>query len=64
MWIVPWNPFLMKKLLKSEVCGSHEQCTGPTGMHCSHEKVNNHDPKKKNENAGCGKSKTHFPNAH
>ena len=37
----------MKKLLKSEICGSHEQCTGPTGMHCSHEKVNNHDPKKK-----------------
>ena len=21
MWIVPWDPFLMKKLLKSEVCG-------------------------------------------
>jgi len=23
----------MKKLLKSEVCESHEQCTGPTGVH-------------------------------
>ena len=26
----------MKKLLKSEVCGSCEQCTGPTGVHCLH----------------------------
>ena len=25
---MPWNPFLMKKLLKNEVCGTHEQCTG------------------------------------
>ena len=24
------DPFLMKKLLKKEVCGSREQCTGPT----------------------------------
>ena len=23
-----WDPFLMKKLLKSEVCGTCEQCTG------------------------------------
>ena len=22
MWIVLWDPFLMKKLLKSKVCGS------------------------------------------
>ena len=22
----------MKKLLKSEICGSHEQCTGPTDV--------------------------------
>ena len=22
MWIVPWDPFLMKKLLKNEICGS------------------------------------------
>ena len=21
MWIIPWDPFLMKKLLKSEICG-------------------------------------------
>ena len=27
MWIVPWNPFLMKKLLKSVVCETHEQNT-------------------------------------
>ena len=26
-----WNPFLIKFLLKKEVCRSHEQCTGPTG---------------------------------
>ena len=25
--MVPWNPFLMKKLLKSVVCGTHEQNT-------------------------------------
>ena len=25
---MPWNPFLMKKLLKSEVYGSRKQCTG------------------------------------
>ena len=29
MWIVSWNPFLMKKLLKSDICGSHEQYTRP-----------------------------------
>ena len=27
---MPQNPFLMKVLLKKEVCGSHEQCMGPT----------------------------------
>jgi len=27
---VPWDPFLMKVLLKNEVCESREQCTGPT----------------------------------
>ena len=26
---MPWDPFLIKKLLKNEVCGSYEQCTGP-----------------------------------
>ena len=26
-----WDPFLMKILLKKEICGSHEQCTGPAG---------------------------------
>ena len=27
-----WDPFLMKKLLKSKICGSREQCTGLTDM--------------------------------
>ena len=27
VWIVPYDPFLNKKWLKSEVCGTHEQCT-------------------------------------
>ena len=36
------RPFLIKKLLKCEVCGSREQFTGSTGMHRSSEKVNNH----------------------
>ena len=26
MWIVLWDPFLMKKLIKSEVCGVCKQC--------------------------------------
>ena len=25
---MPWDPFLMKNLLKIEVCGTYEQCTG------------------------------------
>ena len=30
MWIVSWDPFLMKVLLKKKVHGSRdEQCTGP-----------------------------------
>ena len=73
MWIVPWDPFLIKKLLKSEVC---ESCDWKvTGVHCSHPKVNNHCLKKKkkeekeeNTKRGCGhgrgKRKTCFPNAH
>ena len=32
MWIVPWNLFLMKKLLKIEIYGSREQCMGPTNV--------------------------------
>ena len=28
---MPWDLFLMKVLLKKEVCGSCEQCMGPTG---------------------------------
>ena len=42
-----WNLFLMKKLLKSEVYGSREQCKGSAGVHYSQEKVNNHGLKKK-----------------
>ena len=30
MWIVPWDPFLMKILTKKKVCESYEQCTWPT----------------------------------
>ena len=47
----------MKKLLKSEVCESHKQCTGPTGVHspllillgeqCTDKKVKNCGLKKK-----------------
>ena len=29
MWIISWNLFLMKKLLKSKVCRSCKQCMGP-----------------------------------
>ena len=39
MWIVPWDLFLMKKLLNKEICGSHEQCTGPTEQCHSSKKV-------------------------
>ena len=41
MWIVSWTSFLMKILLKKEVCGSREQCTGPIG------KVETHFSQKK-----------------
>ena len=27
---MPWDPFLMKVLLKRKVCESHEQCMEPT----------------------------------
>ena len=27
-----WNPLLMKKFMKSEVYGFHEQCMRPTGV--------------------------------
>ena len=42
-----WDIFLMKKLMKSEVCGSCEQYKGHAGVHYSQEKVNNHGLKKK-----------------
>ena len=41
---MPWDPFLMKVLLKKEVCESREQCTGPIG------KAWNTLPKKKKKN--------------
>ena len=45
----------MKKLLKSEVCESREQCTGPTDMYCTWEKcpttVAKKKEKKKEKNA-------------
>ena len=57
----------MKKLLKSEVCESCEQCMGLTGVHCSHPKLNNPGFKKKkveNVDMNVGKHKMCFPNAH
>ena len=41
----------MKKLLKSEVCGSREQCMGPTNVA---EKSNITAKKKEEENADAG----------
>ena len=29
---MPWDPFSMEKLLKNEICGSREQCTGSTSV--------------------------------
>ena len=37
MWIVPWDPFLMKKLIKNIICGS----VNSAYVHCSRQKVNN-----------------------
>ena len=69
MWIVPWDLFLMKKLLKSEVCGSRDWKVAEKVTVCTV-----HTPKstitawkeEKVENAdvNAGKRKTHFPNAH
>ena len=36
MWIVIWDPFLMKKLIKNEICGS----VNSIYVHCSRQKVN------------------------
>ena len=47
-----WGPFLMKKWLKSEICGSREQCTRPTDVHCTlHKSQQLRLNKKKRENA-------------
>ena len=37
--MVPWNPFLMKKLLNKEVCESREQYTRPTKQCHSNENL-------------------------
>ena len=54
----------MKKLLKSEVCESHVQCTRPTyiaEMCIVHwRKINNCELKKKGENAKCECAKREF----
>ena len=54
------DPFLMKKLLKSVVCGTRKQCTGEKSKGYGWEKK-----KKKNLKRKCAsrKRKTHFPNA-
>ena len=44
---MPWDPFLMKVLLKKKVCGSHEQFTSPTGK----SKCTSQKKKKKKANA-------------
>ena len=41
----------MKELLKIKVCGSHEQCTGPTDVHCTLRKNQQPQLKIKRENA-------------
>ena len=51
MWIVPWNLFLIKVLLKKEVCGSRKQCTERTGKAWN---ALLKKTKKKMWNAGCG----------
>ena len=49
MWIVPWKPFLMKKLLKKEVYRSHEQCMDPLVWHKAIENWKHTSKKKKRE---------------
>ena len=39
MWIVLWDPFLIKVWVKKDVCGSSEQCTGPTNNAISNQCV-------------------------
>ena len=44
---MPYDPFLMKKLLKSEVCESSEQCTRLTSVHSALKKSHKSRLKKK-----------------
>ena len=39
MWIVLWDPFLIKVWVKKDVCGSREQCRGPTNSAISDQYV-------------------------
>ena len=55
-----WNPLLMKKFLKSEVYGSHEQCMRPTGVA---EKSNIAAKKKEKRETQILDVQTHNPNA-
>ena len=62
MWIVSWDSFLMKKLLKSDVCGSREQCTCAR-VHCSQEKSTFIAKKKRErEKRDVETQETHNPN--
>ena len=70
MLIVLWNPSLMKKLLKSEICESHKQCMEPTDVHypplillgeqCTNKKVKNHGSKKKKKKGNTNAKRATF----
>ena len=62
MWIVPWDLFLMKKLLKSEICGSRDwkvaeklikrcwkSCWGVHSSHYIKSTITAHKERKKKE---------------
>ena len=65
MWIIPWNSFLIKKLLKNEVYKSRKQCIDPimrtitwsiaTDAHCWWKNSQQLRLKKKNEEDEEGK---------
>ena len=70
MWIIPWDPFLIKKLLKSEICGSRDWKIAEKVTLCAlftpQSQQSRLAKKKKVENIdmNAGKHKTRFPNAH
>ena len=53
---MPWDPFLVKKLLKSEVCGSREQYTGSTGVAEKSNIMAKKKKKRKERNANVGRA--------